>query len=346
MSNFQFNLNNEKEFITKENILKHYQDVDIYQKYTTLKIQLGVAMLSPLMKDNKPSFGFFKGTTGEICFKDFRLGKGDFVKFVQLLKGCTYFEALSQIAIDFDLNDKYLCKKLIKTSDLNNQKIHPDRNEILKAVGENILKKNKRLWSTHDLEFWKKFEISYKTLLKYKVEPVKYIHINNKIIVADKYAYCFIEHKDNQETYKIYQPYNKHYKWLNNHNDSVWQGWSQLPSTGEILIITKSLKDVMCLHDVTGLPAVSLQNENVTPKENIVEQLRTRFKKIYLFYDNDFDKEINWGKQYGNKIAKELNLEAIYIPDEYKSKDFSDLVKNHNKEKALKIIKKLITQYE
>jgi hypothetical protein len=33
-----------------------------------------------------------------------------------------------------------------------------------------------------------------------------HIFLNDKIILADKHAYCFTEFKDGIETYKIYQP--------------------------------------------------------------------------------------------------------------------------------------------
>lgn len=331
-------LNNRKRLITKSDILNHYQDVDIYRKYLNQEIDIGKPILSPLMKDNKPSLSFFVGDNNEICFNDFRVGKGNFVKFVQLLFGLSYFDALSKIAVDFDLDKNYICKNLPKSNLTNSDNKFLSREEILSKVDSLHLGKRKRNWQLHDIEFWQQYGISLETLNKFNVEPLEYVFINEKIIKADKYCYCFIENKDGNQTYKIYQPFNKNYKWLNSHNDSVWQGWEQLPDNANELIITKSLKDVMTLYEVTGCSAVSLQSEGILPKHHVFSQLDTRFKTIYSLYDNDFDSEQNWGKIFGDRISREFGLIEMYIDDKYKSKDFSDLVKNVGKDKAKYIL--------
>jgi hypothetical protein len=42
---------------------------------------------------------------------------------------------------------------------------------------------------------------------------------------------------------------------------------------------------------------------------------------------NDYDKEVNWGREFGEKIADKFNLMQIEIEDKYYAKDFSDFVK-------------------
>jgi len=331
-------LNKNKQLITKQAILQHIQDIDIYRKYLNQEINLKQPMLSPLMKDNKPSLGFFIGENNEICFNDFRIGKGDAIRFVQLLEGISYFDALSKIAVDFNLDKDYICKNITKSDIKSNTNNYLSREEILSKVGSLYLNKKKRDWQIHDIVYWSDYGISIETLKFYNVEPLDYIFINDKIIKADKHCYCFTEYKDNKETYKIYQPFNIKYKWLNSHNDSVWQGWEQLPNKGDDLIITKSLKDVMALYEVTGYSAVSLQSEGILPKHHVFSQLDERFQTIYSLYDNDFDKDENWGKIFGDKIAREFGLIESYIPDKYKCKDFSDLVKQYGKDKAKYIL--------
>jgi len=334
------NLNQSKELISKRAILREYTDLDIFRKYLDVGQDAipGTVMLSPLRKETRPSFGFFLGESGEICFKDHLLGGGDFVRFVQMKYGLTYFEALSKIAIDFEISDNYICKNFAKTKFNNTRTDYPTREELLSKVTSLRLGKNRRRWASHDKEFWTSFGITLEVLELYRVEPISYIHINGKIFKADKHAYCFTEVKDGVETYKIYQPFSENFKWINGHNDSVWQGWEQLPNSEHDLIITKSLKDVMALKGVLDVSAVSLQSENIIPKKHVFDQLAKRFKVIYALYDNDFDKDVNWGKQFGDKISSELGLIPLYIPDEYKSKDFSDLVKNVGEIKAKEIL--------
>lgn len=201
------------------------------------------------------------------------------------------------------------------------------------------LGKRAREWKSHDVLYWKQFGIGKETLELFKVQPIDFIFIGDNCFPADKYAYCFIEMKDGVETYKIYQPYNESYKWINNHNNSVWQGWTQLPQSGHNLVITKSLKDVMALHEL-GFTAVSLQSENLFPKRHVFKQLSDRFKYIEILYDNDYDSETNWGKLFGDKLAKELGLSDCYIPDKYEAKDTSDLIAKYGKNKAKEIISK------
>ena len=65
--------------------------------------------------------------------------------------------------------------------------------------------------------------------------------------------------------------------------------------------------------------------------------------KIKLrLYDNDFDKEENWGQLFATKLAKDFDIENIFIPSIYKSKDFSDLIKNTNKEEAITVLEQEI----
>ena len=335
------NLNYEKPLISKQGILEHYQDIDIYRKYLPYDVNIGGRPnLSPFREENRPSFGFFIGEGNEVCFNDFKLGKGNFVKFVQLKFGLTWWEALSKIGVDFDLSDYFIFKNMEKTKDLNQITYKTKREDLISKSVNYVIGKRSRKWQTHDILYWQQFGITKETLIKFRVEPIDYMFINNIPYMADKYAYAFIEKKDGKETYKIYQPYNDTYKWINNHDDSVWQGWEQLPNTGVDLIITKSLKDVMSLHEVVGLPAISLQCENILPKRHVFDQLKNRFQDIALLYDNDFDSETNWGRKFADKLAKEFGLTDCFIKDEYKSKDFSDLVKNYGKEKAKEILLK------
>lgn len=331
-----FNLNKKKQLISKSEILKQHNELEIFQKYINDEINIGSNILSPLRNEKNPSFGFFIGEGNEICFNDFLLGKGDFIQFLRLKFGLTYFEALSKVACDFDMQDDYICKHYEKSN--NNYKSNVTKDELLSKYTGYQLGKKSRDWNASDVLFWRQFGIGKKTLDFYNVEPIKYIFIGDKCFKADDYTYCFTEMKDGIETYKIYQPYNVNYKWINNHNNSVWSGWTQLPLKGEDLIITKSTKDLMCIAEICNIPAVSLQSENVIPKREVVQQLKERFDVIYLLYDNDFDSEKNWGRIFADKLSKEFGFIDIYIDDKFKCKDFSDLVKSIGRDKAKNVL--------
>jgi len=335
-------INLNKKLISKEELFKHVSDADIYRFYTGEDIVFNKSLISPLRDERNPSFGYFTNDHDEICFNDYVLGGGDCIRFVELLFGITYFEALSRIATDFDLSDMFLIKPMPKKSTKVNFSELKSKEDLLKNKQPIKLEKKRRKWRVHDVLYWNQFGIRKSTLNKYNVEPVSYIFINGTPIAMSKHAYCFIEYKDKKETYKIYQPFSKKYKWRNNHDSSVWQGWKQLPTTGDIVIITKSLKDVMSIVSTTDYAAVSMQAESTKPKDIVVEELKERFKKVYVLYDNDMTSDTNWGQKLAVNLVGKYGLENVVIPSKYECKDYSDLVKKHGPEKAREILNEAI----
>ena len=334
-------INLNKKLVSKAGILSYVQDIDIYRLYAEQEVDMSTNRLSPLRDEDSPSFGYFIGESDEICFKDFVLGSGDCITFVQWLLGLSFFEALSQIATDFNLTSHFHCKTMTKFIKKKETGDYKNRSVILQNVRDKKLQVRTRYWTAYDLLYWEQFGISKACLQYYGVQPIDYIFFNteDKPVQADKYAYVFNEWKDGIHTIKIYQPFSKKFKWLNNHNDSIWQGWTQLPKNGKKLIITKSLKDVMSIVSVLGIPAVSLQSESVTPKQIILDELDARFETMYLLYDNDFDKDFNVGRALGAKIVEDQYITQLEIPDTYLTKDFSDLVKIYGQKEAEDIFK-------
>jgi hypothetical protein len=256
--------------------------------------------------------------------------------------GLSFFEALSQIAIDANLDDKFIIKNSLKTSVIHD--IKGRREDFVKSVNSNYLGKTSRNWEIRDYVFWNQFGITKPILDKYNVQPVAYLHvgIDKNIVKPSFHTYCYNEMKDNINSFKIYQPNNIEYKWLNNHNESVWQGWTQLPEKGDTLIITKSLKDVMSIVSVTGIPSVSLQAEGIKPKYSVIEELTERFETIFVLYDNDYDKSTNWGREFGRELSSAHGFCQIEIEETYKSKDFSELVMHHGEKLSRKYLEELI----
>lgn len=331
-------MNLNREYVSKEALLKEISDVDVYKCYgPTLEIELNKRQMSPLRKENNPSFALF-AKNGEILFKDFVLGGGDCIRFVQMLFKESFFDSLSRVVIDFGLTDKFIYRD-VQASHKPSTKV--DREEIMKQAGRSLIQIKRRKWLMKDMHYWVPFGIQLGTLKYYNVVPISHFFVNDTIINCKGLAYAYVEFKDGIETYKIYQPLKDEYKWLNNHDDSVWQGWEQLPEKGEELIITKSLKDVMTIYALTGKAAVALQAESVNPKDHIIEELQERFKFIWVWYDNDFDKEVNWGREYGASLAETYNLIQIEIPDEHKIKDPSDFCKKKGNKATIELIRSL-----
>lgn len=307
-----------------------YSDFDIAHKY------LGITCVpevinSPLRQDNNPSLGLFiNSKTNSLWFKDFGSGEGGslydlLAKMWNVSKDKVYDRILE------DMPAPALIKK-------RGAKVYR------KSAGK--VEVRVREWRDYDIAYWDSYGISLPWLKFGEIYPISHIILTKNghsyPIPAEKYAYVYVERKDGIVSFKIYQPYSKEYKWMSKHDSSVWDLWTKIPEKGDKLIITSSRKDALAIWSNTGIPALSLQGEGYTPKEHVVQQLKDRYNKVYVLYDNDFQSEENHGRMYGKMIAEKFNVTQIEIPEKWKSKDSSDLVKNHGREVLREVIYELV----
>lgn len=305
-------------------LVNKIDNLSIFKKYIN-DFTIGKPIHSPLRKDNIPSFAIFFGQREQkYMFKDFATGEtGDAIKFKSLLFNISYKQALYSEFLD---TNNTIPLKTNSTSDSPVQR--PSKVDI---------KIKKRPYQKYDLKYFSQFNITKNILEQYKVFAVKYLFFNDYIFSTDKHCYAFLEYKDDKVTFKIYQPFNKKYKFMNNHDFSVWQGWRQLPDKGEHLIITSSLKDVMSIVNTIGIPSVSLQSETTLPKDKIIQELKDRFAIITVLYDTD-----SAGLKYGKQLSDYYNIGFKAIDSKFNAKDPSDLIKKIGKTEAANYLKKLI----
>lgn len=322
-----------KSYITRDKLLSEISDENIFRYYIS-DLKIGRVMNSPLRKDKVPSFGvFYASKYNQLFFKDFKIGSGDCIKFVSILYNISYKQAISQIAKDFGLDEKYELDSTIKKSSVIGEYIKSPERTYTKSP--KIIEVTYRNWEKYDKNYWNSYGITLPTLQIYNVFPIKFLFINNNILPVDKYAYAYKEEKDGAVTYKIYQPYSA-FKWISNHNKTVHQGYTQLPKEGDLMLITKSLKDVMSLCDIAEIPSVGIQNETVLVKTSVVDEYKDRFKKVICLFDNDAA-----GISLAFRYKHKYDLPFITIPYKYGCKDFSDLVKKYGADKSKEILKQL-----
>lgn len=342
---FSFSDKDLLDYATKEDVALYCNAYDLFRHYLG-DFKLGKPIISPLQAEDNPSFAVFS-RGGQVFYNDFRLGGGDIIQFVRLKFGLSYQDAINKIINDSGLDDKF------KTGLIAPAKRVIAHEKIITDSKPEIRIKSRKSTSK-DMVFWKQFHISRDTLNKYCVTPLSYFFVNNKIIKPQGLCYAFKEFKDGQWSYTIYQPYSDKYKWLKTHDASVFYGWEQLPAIGDTLIITKSLKDIMTIDSLTGIPVTALQSEKVKPKKQVVEELSRRFNRIYLLYDNDYANEENgkpnYGREFGKEIAEEFGLIQIEIPsliaEGYGAKDISDLAKNAGPSYVYQMLKGDINNYK
>ncbi len=318
-------------------ILEEVSEEAILEYYTGIN-KIPCVINSPLRVDNNPSFGLYYSTNG-IAWKHFALAKsGSLIDLLKEFLNIQNEQLKTRIKEDIK-KIKSLDKYIIRDSKAKyERKSEAKRINTIKTLEVRV-----RELQEYDLKYWKQWGIDKEWLKFGKIYPIDYIIIGGIPMKADKFAYCYVEFKDGICSYKTYQPFSKTTKWFNNHNSSVWDLWEQImQSDSDTLIITSSRKDALTLWANTGIPSTALQSENYLPKPQIIKQLQAKFSKIYCLYDNDYDKQINYGRNYGKKLSDLYGFKQIEIPEEYKSKDPSDLYRNYGNKKFKEILKTIL----
>lgn len=325
--------------VNKSNIFKFVSPADIYLFYLP-KLKFNKIFSSPLRIDKSPSFIIYDKS---YYFKDFGTGEqGDCFTFIKELYNINYNEALKQIIYDMNLSEYFDVDytKIISTKKGKVEKLIDNKSNNTKAT----ISVKIRDFNEDDKKYWNKYGISLKTLQRGNVFAISHFFLNKQLFIAEKYAYVYIENKDNKITYKIYQPYSKNKKWLNSNNYSIWELWHLLPKTHDNIIITSSRKDALSIIENVKIPSTAFQSETIVPKEHVIKDIIKRFKNVYILFDNDYTKETNWGQKHAKNLIKKYNLTNIVIPEVYKVKDFSDLVYEYGRAQASAILKKLINE--
>lgn len=323
-----YNTREVEDNITFDKILSLVDDYYIYCYYLGKEIKINKPISSPLRKDVHPSWSLYRNGRGILKYKDFATGEsGNIVTLVQELFTLRYNQALKKIWDDIIVKKPIVLKKYEQTE-----------NKSSKYIIE-VKKKN---FTDKDIEFWNKYCITKNTLKYFKVFPIATFWVDEiqSFSYTDEepmYAYSIYD------KFKIYRPYSrKSNKWRNNCTSYDIQGLEQLDEKGELLIITKSLKDVMVLYEL-GYNSISPQSELSGIPKIIIDHLKLRFKDIIIMFDYD-----EGGIQGAKKLAEKYSIPYIFIPkhyyDLYNIKDISDFIKEFGKETTLNMIKELLNE--
>lgn len=315
---------------TKEMLLNVHSEEYYMSYYLGISITKGL-FCSPLRVDNNPTCSFFRTTAGVLKMKDFATGfSGDFINVVMEKYKVSYHRALKIVANDHDIIHYDDLEKHDYTIYNNEIKIENNTPAIIQVTVGTMTAK--------DLNWWKQFGITESTLKKFKVFRADHVFLNGTVISSYQdydpiYAYYFGK-RDGIERWKIYYPFRKRARFLLNCTDI--QGLNQLPTTGSILVITKSLKDVMSLYEL-GIAAIAPQAESVVVDPKIMEKVRPFFK--YIVFNGDWDTA---GKQFMIKNRKLYGGLCLTFKDKTKDgKDVSDFIKIHGIDKARELFAEL-----
>lgn len=308
-------------------------------EFNILHYYLGISKIpcvikSPYRYDEHPSLGLFSKDGKTIGWTDFALKEGG--SLVELLSKCwgeSHLSVINKIREDSsNISSNAIVKVSKLTSHTNN----------IRSLEKSEIQCKVRDWEDYDLDYWNSFGITKEWLEYADVYP-----ISHKIIIkgdkkyvfkADKLAYAYLEFKEGKQTMKIYQPLNKKgFKWATSTDRSVISLWTKVPEYEDKICICSSLKDALCLWSNTGIPAIAPQGEGYNISNTAVNELKRRYKEIYILYDND---------EAGLKDSLSLSMSTGFInltlPKINNTKDISDMYKTlQDKNKFKEIILKL-----
>lgn len=305
------------------------KETDILSYYFNINT-LPTVICSPLRKDNNPSFSIFCVDNDKVRYKDFATREsGDIYDLIGKVKHMSLQEVLGMIYNDQNNIGVGKCKVLEYTQS-NNISSNSKNNHTKLEV-------KTRDWRNYDIEYWSSYGISLEWLKYAEVYPISHSIITKGqkkyCINADKYAYCYVEHKEGEVTLKVYQPFNKKYKWTSRHNKSVISLWTKVPKFGNSICICSSLKDALCLWSNLGLPCIATQGEGYSISQTAINELKRRFKNIFICFDND-----NAGLFDGEKLSKQTGFTNVILPSFDGGKDISDLYKIKGKKEFISIV--------
>lgn len=319
--------------ITKELILSRFSEEQLMEYYLHIPVKKGL-FRSPLRRDKQPTCSFYRNKSGTLIFKDFATGQHlNIFDVVQSIFKCDYFESLRIIANDFGI--------------VRNNALHRNPGKInlnpIKIKDKEISKIQIEVqeFTDSELKWWGRYGISKDILKRFDVYSCKHVFLNDQLF-AESQQHCPIfgyygKKYQGLELWRCYFPKRTSFRFITNWPSKKIQGYDQLPKKGKLLVITKSMKDSMCLYSC-GITACAPNSENLFIPDKVLEDLKNRFENIVVLYDNDRPGLYNMAK-----IRKEHpELTYVFIPKRYGSKDISDFYKDHGRKETLNLIKTFI----
>ena len=314
--------------VTRELLLSKNSQETYFEHYLGVPVKKGLFRSpSVIRSDANPTCSFYKNKNNILMYKDFAGPTFDFIGCVMYLFNCNYYNALRIIAHDFNI---------IPIADIprNPPKIQYT-NTVLEKTSKSRIEVELKEFSEKELKWWEGFGVSKNTLKKFQVYSIKSIFLNGVYFSSSSesspiYGYYGGTASDGAELWRLYMPTKRNYRFLSNWSQEMIQGSKQLPKSGEFVVITKSMKDVMSLYEF-GITAIAPNSENLFLTEPQYNKIKSRFNQVYLLYDRDLP-----GVKSANKIRKKFKEVKVLLTP--KTKDFSDYVKKYGIMKTFKLV--------
>jgi len=295
-------------------------DTWIFETYCKLDVKLTgqEVMIKSLFNPTEKIASFsvyFKD--GKYKFKDFSTGYGgDSISLVMKLFEIEYYAAVEMIINGY--NDYVL------------QNGDYGIGEFKKHTKYKVTETCKRQWNVMDRDYWMSFDISSSVLEHYKVYPLSFYKMEKvdeyetkELNISGQYIYGYF--KNDGTLYKIYQPKVQDKRFLKICN--YIQGSEQLKFEQPFLLINKSMKDIVCFDGFHWpFESVAPDSENTLIPREMISAWKHKYRLIITMMDND-----DAGIRAMQRYKQVYGLPFIHLK---MSKDLSDSVKDHTREKV------------
>lgn len=319
--------------LTREAVLERVSQEAIFYHYLRIPVRGKKYFCNPLREDRHAGCSFFLSHHGRLVFMDWASGEQyDCFDAVMQYLQVGFYQALQLINQDFQLglDAPVLTGYTAGSAPVIRQDILP-----LTATVKAKLSARSQPMSEDDLGYWKQFGADAQRLEKYEVFAARTVFNHDKPLVTYSRKQPVYGYEFEDKSLKIYRPFaDRQGKWFNCAPSTTLQGYVQLPETGDLLLISKAMKDVMSL-DEQGIPAISPQSESGDIKG--LEELRKRFSHIVVLYDND-----DAGRAAARQLQVREQLYTIEVPVSSGCKDLAEYRRQYGKDNTSRLLDQLI----
>lgn len=338
--------------LSAQTVLQAVQESTLWRYYLGYDYELKKDYISPLRpKESRPSFNLFIDKRNRVMFKDFGgVGLyGDIFEFLQVRDGLNYHEALTRINVDFRLrlgNPHEQSYNGYKPIGIRVQKQLDKFDEDFSIQTAPLMQGIRRAWIEEDFKYWMQYGITEATLKAYNVHCIKRVMVNGVTVYTQTpnnpcYGYYFPASKH----IKFYFPFavGKQPRFLGNANNyQDIQGYYQCnvkkDKKNQLLILTKSMKDCMCLREL-GYEAMSIHGEGQFFYKDFIRHIKKYYPRIISLYDKD-----KTGMKGARYLWKEHRISPFFIPKSFTSaKDISDVYRLYGRERAEDLMKRIVS---
>lgn len=357
--------------LEQELLHKGYNHYDLAAFYITGFKGLNIPIKSSLRSNDKnASLNITSSRTGKIIISDFGLKIGmDIYEYINRLyfngTNKNFRKVLGMIQEDFNLNnlESYSNKKIsfpISILPTKHNKLIKDKQSVKLEVKRSRID-SKINWSEKDTLYWEQYGISTNYLETKNVAPLDTFWITNpnknnirsKYNVVNELCYVYPSFRDKKGNfmYSIYLPkglkYNKDFKWVKNVTKKVIQNIKHIPTNGELLIIQSSNKDIYVTEILAKMCNIELSvicpnGEGIWFDEIQWNKLKTNWKNIILFGNNDSNKPDNPGLSFARKHSNQYKIPFVVLPNNTTS-DISDYRAKNGVSKTIPVFKNIIS---